>query len=126
VSQFASSPSPTTPVTQRLKSERVQEALGAAQTRLKSERVQEMLAAMPAWTLLPAQGEAINRLFPLPSARVAEKFADYISAYAEVVGQNVHLEVSEDAVELTLTGPKLRGRYVELTEEVVAFAQKFG
>jgi pterin-4a-carbinolamine dehydratase len=127
MSQFASSPSPTTPVTQRLKSERVQEALGATSSAsLKSERVQEMLAAMPAWGLLP-KGEAISRVFRLPSARVAAAFVEYVSTYAEAVGHNVHLEISGEAtVGLTLNGPKVRGRYVELTEEIVAFAQQFG
>ena len=126
MSQFASSPSPTTPVTQRLKSERVQEPLGAMSTPLKSERVQEMLAVMPAWTFLPPAGEAISRVFQLPSERVVAAFTEYVSAYAEAEGHNVYLEISEAAVDLTLTGPKVRGRYAELTEEIVAFAQKFG
>jgi pterin-4a-carbinolamine dehydratase len=123
----SSSPSPTNPpVKQRLKSERVQEPLAAGQVRLKSERVQEMLAAMPAWTLLPPASEAINRVFRFPTGCVAAAFAKYVSVYAEAAGHNVYLEVSEDAVGLTLTGPKLRGRYAELTAEIVAFARKFG
>jgi pterin-4a-carbinolamine dehydratase len=113
-------------VTQRLKSERVQEPLGAKTTRLKSERVQEMLAAMPAWAVLPPEGEAMSRVFQLPSARVAATFAEYVSAYAEALGHNIHLEISEETVDLTLTGPKVRGRYAELTEEIVTFAQKLG
>jgi pterin-4a-carbinolamine dehydratase len=112
MSQVAQKQSPNTPET--------------AKERLKSERVQEMLAAMPAWNLLPPEGEAISRVFQLPSSRVANAFAEYVSAYAEAAGHNVYLEISEEGVDLTLTGPKVRGRYVELTEEIVTFAQKFG
>jgi pterin-4a-carbinolamine dehydratase len=96
------------------------------QERLKSERVQEMLAAMPAWTLLPPEGEAIGRVFQFPSEQVAAKFAEYVSTYAEAVGHNVHLEVSTQSVDLIVAGPKVRGRYGELTEEILSFAQKFG
>jgi pterin-4a-carbinolamine dehydratase len=100
---------------------------GTATNRLKSERVQEMLTAMPAWTFLPPEGEAINRVFRLPSAKVASAFAEYVSAYAEAVGHNAYLEISEDtAVDLTLIGPTVRGRCGALTEEIVAFAQQFG
>ena len=106
---------------------RIQSPTPTSVTKLKSERVQEMLAAMPAWAILPPEDEAINRVFTLPSARVAEAFAEYVAAYAEALGHNVHLEISEEAtVDLTLTGPKVRGRYVGLTEEIVAFAQIFG
>jgi pterin-4a-carbinolamine dehydratase len=93
--------------------------------KLKSERVQEMLQAMPAWALLP-EGQAIGRTFQFPSARVASKFVEYISTYAEEEGHNINLDVSKAEVDLTLTGPKVKGRYGDLTEETVAFAQKFG
>jgi len=95
--------------------------------RLKSERVQDMLTAMPAWEILPPEGEALNRVFTLPTARVAEAFAEYVSAYAEALGHDVYLEISEEAaVDLTLIGPEVRGRQAGLTEEIVTFAQKFG
>ena len=64
MSQVAQKQSPTTP--------------GTVTQRLKSERVQEMLAAMPTWTLLPPEGEAISRVFQLPSSRVAAAFAEYV------------------------------------------------
>jgi pterin-4a-carbinolamine dehydratase len=114
-------------ITQRLKSERVQEALGAGETGLKSERVQEMLAAMPDWTFLPPAGEAINRVFRLPSERVASTFADYFTAYAEALGHKAYLEFPEESVvDVTLIGTTERGRCGPLTEEIVAFAEKFG
>ncbi len=93
--------------------------------RLKSERVQEKLAVMPAWTLLP-EGRAIGRVFQFPSARVASTFAEYVSAYAEEEGHNVHLDVSKAEVSLVLAGPQEKGRSGELTEEVVSFARKLG
>jgi pterin-4a-carbinolamine dehydratase len=100
-------------------------APGSVDEKLKSERVQEMLQAMPAWSLLQGS-EAIGRTFQFPSKRVAAKFADYVSTYAEEEGHPVNLEVSKVEVSLTLTGPKERGRYGELTEEIVTFAQKLG
>lgn len=99
---------------------------GTATERLKSERVQEMLAAMPAWTFLPPEGEAINRVFWLPTPRVATAFSEYVSAYAEAEGHNAYLEVSEEgAVDVTLIGPEVRGRCGALTEEILSFAEKF-
>lgn len=96
-------------------------------TELKSERVQEELAAMPAWTFLPPEGEAINRVFRLPSSRVAAAFAEYVSAYAEAEGHNAYLEISEEtAVDVTLSGPAVRGRCGALTEEIATFARKLG
>jgi pterin-4a-carbinolamine dehydratase len=100
-------------------------APGSVSEELKSERVQEMLQAMPAWALLP-ESQAIGRTFQFPSKQVATKFAEYVSAYAREEGHNVNLDVSRVEVSLTLTGPKERGRYGELTEEIVSFAQRLG
>ena len=98
---------------------------GGVKQRLKSERVQEMVAAMPAWNSLP-EGQAIDRTFEFPSTRVAAAFAEYVSAYAEEEGHTVNLDVSKAEVVLTLAGPQERGRYGDLTEEIVAFARKLG
>jgi pterin-4a-carbinolamine dehydratase len=98
---------------------------GSADEKLKSERVQEMLRAMPGWSLLP-ESQAIGRTFQFPSKRVAAKFADYASTYAAEEGHNINLDVSLVEVSLTVTGPKVRGRYGELTEESVTFARKLG
>jgi pterin-4a-carbinolamine dehydratase len=100
-------------------------APGSVSEELKSERVQEMLQAMPGWSLLP-ESQAIGRTFQFPSKRVAAKFADYASTYAAEEGHNINLDVSLVEVSLTVTGPKVRGRYGELTEESVTFARKFG
>src|SRR5262245_33883449 len=100
-------------------------APGSGDEKLKSERVQEMLRAMPAWALLPGSA-ALGRTFQFPSKRVAAKFAEYVSTYAAEEGHHINLDVSRVEVSLTVTGPKQRGRYGELTEEIVAFAQKFG
>jgi pterin-4a-carbinolamine dehydratase len=93
--------------------------------RLKSERVEEMLAVMPAWTVLP-QGQAIGRVFQFPSTRVAAAFARFVSAYAREEGHNIYMDISKVEVDLTLTGPKKQGRCGDLTEEIVSFAQKLG
>ncbi len=113
MSQVVQKQSPTTP--------------GTEVEGLKSERVQERLVALPAWTFQPPEGEAINRVFRLPSSRVAKAFAEYVSAYAEAEGHNAYLEISEEAaVDLTLIGSAVRGRCGALTEEILAFARKFG
>jgi len=111
MSQSVSSQSPTT--------------LETVTERLKSERVQEMLAAMPAWAPVPL-GEAIGRAYQFPSARVAWAFARYIWAYAKEEGHNVYLDVSNGEVVLTVAGAKAKGRAGDLTEEIVAFARKLG
>lgn len=100
-------------------------APGSVSEKLKSERVQEMLRAMPGWALLQ-ESQAIGRTFQFPSKRVAAKFAEYVSTYAEEEGHHINLDVSRVEVSLTVTGPKQRGRYGELTEEAVTFAQKLG
>jgi pterin-4a-carbinolamine dehydratase len=93
--------------------------------RLKSERVQEMLAAMPDWTL-QAEGESITRVYEFPSARVARNFAHFAQAFAQEEGHALIVDLAKTEVDLTLTGPMVRGRFGDLTEEIVEFARKLG
>lgn len=93
--------------------------------RLKSERVQEMLQAMPAWRLLPG-GKAIDRAFEFPAANVAAAWATFVAVFAAELGHTVTLDIAGDQVILSLAGPKVRGRQGELTESILAFAQRLG
>jgi len=93
--------------------------------RLKSERVQEMLAAMPDWTL-QAEGEAITRVYEFPSSRVARAFVNFAQTYAQEEGYNLCADIAKTEVDLTLSGPKVRGHFGDLTEQIVEFAQKLG
>ncbi len=93
--------------------------------RLKSERVQDALKAMPAWRQSP-QGQAIDRAFEFPSSQVAAAFAGYVSAFAAHLGHTINLSIARTTVVLTLTGPRSKGRQADLTEEVLVFARKLG
>lgn len=93
--------------------------------RLKSERVQDELKAMPGWRFLP-QDLAIDRAFAFPSPQVASAFAGYASAFAAALGHPINLSIHRNEVVLTLTGPKRKGRPGDLTEALLAFARKVG
>lgn len=93
--------------------------------RLKSERVQDALKAMPGWRQSP-QGQAIDRAFEFPSSQVAAAFAGFVSAFAGHLGHTINLSIARNAVVLTLTGPKRKGRQGDLTEAMLEFARKLG
>lgn len=71
--------------------------------RLKAERVQEALRAMPGWNLTHT-GRAIHRVHWFPSRDVAVAYASYVSALAYSESQRVHLSVMECRVAVTVYG----------------------
>jgi pterin-4a-carbinolamine dehydratase len=97
----------------------------AVSQRLKSERVEEMLQAIPAWRVLPG-GKAIDRALKFPSPRVALAYAEFVAAFATEVGLAVNFNLDKELVVLTLAAPRRRGRPGDLSETVVAFAHQLG
>jgi pterin-4a-carbinolamine dehydratase len=97
----------------------------AVSQRLKSERVEEALQAIPAWRILRGR-RSIDRVFTFPSPRVALAYAEFVSALATDMGLAVTLNLDREQVVLTLAGSRRRGRQWYLTEAVVAFAKQLG
>ena len=71
--------------------------------KLKAERVQEALKAMPGWKLT-RKGRAINRAYRFASTEVAMAYASYVSALAQSTGQRIHLSVADGRVAVTVYG----------------------
>jgi pterin-4a-carbinolamine dehydratase len=97
---------------------------GAVQ-RLKSERVQEALKAMPAWGL--AHGEqaiASAKVFPTPD--VAASYGAFVSRFASAAGYSVTVSLTGGQVCVTLYAPQVNGCPGELTESVLGFAKQLG
>lgn len=93
--------------------------------RLKAERVQVMLQELPAWKLREG-GRSIDRAFQFPSPRVADAYASFVSAFASESGQAVNLDLNKGQVVVTLSGPRVKGRQLELNEEILTFARRLG
>jgi pterin-4a-carbinolamine dehydratase len=93
--------------------------------RLKAERVQEMLQALPAWRLLEG-GKSIDRAFLFPSPQVAEAYSAFVLSFASAAGHAVKLDHHKSQVVVTLAGPRAKGRQLDLTEDILTFAQKLG
>ena len=93
--------------------------------RLKAERVQEMLQAMPSWRLLEG-GKSIDRAFLFPSPQVAESFSAFVLSFASAAGQAVNLDHHKSQMVVTLAGPRVKARRLDLTEDTLTFARKLG
>lgn len=127
---------------QRLKAERVQDALsadapldgggfvlplhpGGVRGRLKAERVQQELKAMPGWRLAPG-GKAIDRAKAFPSAEAARLYSGFVTACAGALELPVVTSTAGGQVIVTLHAPRSHGRVGPLTESVLELARFLG
>jgi len=91
---------------------------------LKPERVQEELLAMPGWRGI-VNFRAIDHVRRFPTAEVASKFADYVSALAEETGQLCSVVQTLEHVTVTLTG-RHPGGHFGITRAALDFAKRLG
>jgi len=91
---------------------------------LKPERVQEELMAMLGWRGI-LHFRAIDHVRRFPTAEVASKFADYVSALAEETGQLCSVVQTLEHVTVTLTG-RHPGGHFGITRAVIDFAKRLG
>jgi len=91
---------------------------------LKPERVQEELMAMPGWRGI-VNFRAIEHVRRFPTAEVASKFADYVSAFAQETGQLCSVVQTLEHVAVTLTGRHPAGNF-GVTRAVLDFAKRLG
>jgi len=91
---------------------------------LKPERVQEELMAMPGWRGI-LNFRAIDHVRRFPTAEVASKFAGYVSAFAQELGQLASVVQTREHVTVTLTG-RHPGGHVGITRAVLDFAKRLG
>ncbi|MFL6233322.1 MAG: 4a-hydroxytetrahydrobiopterin dehydratase [Thermoanaerobaculia bacterium] len=91
---------------------------------LKPERVQEELMAMPGWRGV-VNFRAIDHVRRFPTAEVASKFADYVSALAQESGQLCSVAQTLEYVTVTLTG-RHPGGHFGITRAVLDFAKRLG
>lgn len=91
---------------------------------LKPERVQEELMAMPGWRGI-VNFRAIDHVRRFPTAEVASKFADYVSAFAQETGQLCAVVQTLEHVAVTVTGRHPAG-HVGVTRAVLDFAKRLG
>ncbi len=90
--------------------------------KLKSERVQEALAAM-GWK--PDRNvRTFARALRFPVPRVAEAYAAYVSALANQSGQPVSVEVAGKRVLVTLLSRAASDRHAGWTKAVLDFAKR--
>ena len=93
--------------------------------RLKSERVEEALRAMPDWEMTLA-GQAITRAMELPTPEVASMYTAYVTGFAGALGLPVAVSVSDGLVLVTLYAPGNADCMGGLTEHVLDFARQIG
>ena len=91
---------------------------------LKPERVQEELMTMLGWRGI-VNFRAIDHVRRFPTAEVASKFADYVSAFAQETGQLCAVAQTLEHVAVTLTGRHPAG-HVGITRAVLDFAKRLG
>jgi pterin-4a-carbinolamine dehydratase len=91
---------------------------------LKPERVQEELMMMPGWRGI-LNFRAIDHVRRFPTAEVASKFADYVSALAEESGQLCSVAQTLEHVTITLTG-RHPGGHFGITRAALDFAKRLG
>lgn len=94
----------------------------AVQQRLKAERVQDALKAMPGWKLT-ARSKAIDRVYSFTTAALASAFAAYVTEAARLAEMPVDLSVAGATVVVTLSAP-LRSGGCGVTENVLDFAKQ--
>lgn len=95
------------------------------QERLKAERVQEALKVMPGWRLAPG-GKAINRAKAFPTAEVARLYGAFVTGFAGALGLPVVTSAAGGQVIVTLHSPRSHGRIGQLTESVLELARRLG
>jgi hypothetical protein len=127
---------------QKLKAERVQDALAAASPvdgdgfvlplypggvrgRLKAERVQQALKAMPGWRLASG-AKAIDRAKAFPNAEAARLYSGFVAACAGALALPVVTSTAGRQVIVTLHAPRSHGRVGPLTESVLELARLLG
>jgi pterin-4a-carbinolamine dehydratase len=93
--------------------------------RLKAERVQEALKALPGWRLA-AGGVAIDRVRQFPNPGVAATFAAFAATLAGSRKQPIVVSLSAGQVGLMLPGRPVRGASGGLTQEVLDLAARLG
>ncbi|HEV2853262.1 MAG TPA: hypothetical protein VHC97_10705 [Thermoanaerobaculia bacterium] len=93
--------------------------------RLKSERVEEALRAMPEWELT-LEGRAITRVKDLPTPEVASQYTAYVTGLAGHLRLPVAVSVSEGLVMVTLYGPGSVNCMGGLTQSVLDLAHQIG
>ena len=98
---------------------------GQVQDRLKAERVQEALTALPGWGLAPG-GRAIDRVRTFASPGAAACYASFALKLAGCHQQPVALSLSAGQVVLTLSGPPRQGAQGGLTAAVFDLAASLG
>jgi len=91
---------------------------------LKPERVQEELRAMLGWRGI-VNFRAIDHVRRFPTAEVASRFADYVSAFAQETGQLAVVVQTLEHVTVTLTG-RHPGGHLGITRAVLDFAKRLG
>lgn len=91
---------------------------------LRPERVQEELMALAGWRGI-VNFRAIDHVRRFPTAEVASKFADYVSAFAQETGQLCAVVQRLEHVAVTLTG-RHPGGHVGITRAVLDFAKRLG
>jgi len=91
---------------------------------LKPERVQEELMTMPGWRGI-VNFRAIDHVRRFPTAEVASKFVDYVSAWAQESGQLCSVAQTLEHVAVTLTG-RHPGGHFGITRAVLDFAKRLG
>jgi pterin-4a-carbinolamine dehydratase len=96
-----------------------------AEERLKSERVQEALKAMTGWKLAHEEA-AIERVKTFPTPEVAALYGAFVARFASAAGFFVTLDLAGGQVAVTVRGPQINGCWGEVTESVLAFARQLG
>jgi len=91
---------------------------------LKPERVQEELMMMPGWRGI-LNFRAIDHVRRFPTAEVASKFVDYVSALAQESGQLCSVAQTLEHVTITLTG-RHPGGHFGITRAALDFAKRLG
>jgi hypothetical protein len=114
--QQLSAAQPATQPQNRLKAERIQEPLVAAQ-------VARRLRQLPGWALAPA-GKTIVRRFQMGSTGVASAYAAFLGAMAEADDQPISIAIQGGLVLVHLTGLTPPGSACGVTEATLDFAMR--
>jgi pterin-4a-carbinolamine dehydratase len=94
----------------------------SVQQRLKAERVQDALKVLPGWRLTSGT-KAIDRVYSFATAALASAYTGYVTEAARLAEMPVDLSVAGATVVVTLSAP-LRGGGHGVTESVLNFAKQ--
>ena len=94
----------------------------SVQQRLKAERVQDALKALPGCKLASGN-KAIDRVYSFTTAALASAYAGYVTEAARLAEMPVDLSVAGATLVVTLSAP-LRGGGHGVTESVLNFAKQ--